>query len=319
MYSQSDYKLNNKTNNKETYKKIAEYTIKLKSNLSEFKVGKINDTYNPQKCLIEKEGNTKNFKLLEKKQINEKQKNTFYTGKIMADQNSKYLIFSAKPDSNILEIFPADNWYMFKKDINYKTMNSEEAEEKIKLRSQIIEHLKNKGNSNVIKNNKKEKKDKKNTDIIISNTQKITKNKKNFEEDSYDDEEELFNSPKKNNNKKNQNDFEEISEKELTDLDLREMPSDIEENFFGKVDKKKVKLFDPNDDLSIGKSDINENEDIDEEDDSLFEDNKNKENSEVEDDDDEDDISEIDRKYSIPNININLNEKNSKLNLFKFI
>jgi hypothetical protein len=317
MLSKSDFDFNKKTNNKHTYKKIAEYSLKLKSNLSEFKVGKINDIYNPQKCLIEKEGNTKNFKLLEKKQINDKQKNTFYTGNIIADQNSKYLIFSTKPDSNTIEIFPADNWYMFKKDINYKTMNSEEAEEKIKFRPQIIEHLKNKGNSNAIKNNKKEKKNKKNTDNLPlnTNTQKIPKNKKNFEEDSFNDEEELFNSPKRNN-KKNANDFDEISEKELTDLELREMPSDLEENFFGKIDNKKIKLFDPNDDLSLGKSELNENEDI-EDDDSLFEDDKkDKENSEVEDDDD-DDISEIDRKYAAPNFNININlnpnEKNSNL------
>jgi len=283
-------------NNNNIFRKVAEYPLKLKSNLIDYKIGKINDIYNPQKCLLEKENNSKSFKLMEKV---DNTKNTFYTGNIMSDQNSKYLIFSTKPDSDCIEIFPADNWYMFKKDINYKTINGDEAEEKIKLKPQIIEHLKNKGNNTNTKNPKKEK-NKKNSDRDrdAENNNNIPQQKnlrkKNFEEDSYNDEDELFNSPKKNNKK---NDSE--SERELTDLELREIPSDIEENFFGKSDNKKIKLFDANEELSIGKSEGDGDDGVD---DSLFDDDEEdkKVNSDVEDDDDS--LSEIDRKYALPDI-----------------
>lgn len=307
-YNINDNQVNN---NNSKIRKIGEYKLKLKSNFSDFKVGKINDIYNPTKCLIEKESNSKGFKLSEKKNMSNdseirnnlnttnisnsnlnKEKTINYSGALMADQTSKYLIFSTKPEANNIEIFPAENWYMFKKDITYKTINSDEVEDKLKFRPQMIEYLKNKinVNSKPLKNKTKDKEKKEINTNNLGGSSNRPKTKK-FEEDSYNnnDDDELFNSPKKNKEKKNYLD-ESLSEKESLDLSLKEIPSDLEENFFGKPDKKKIKLFDSNEE-------IEKSENLDEDEDSLFEDDENekKENSEV--DDDDDDISEIDRKY----------------------
>ena len=100
--------------------KIAEFSLKLINKKGEMKIGKINDTFNSERVLIEKEANLKSFKLTEKKFNDEKIK---FTGNLMSEQTSKYLLFNTKSGSTAIEIFPADDWFMFKKDINYKTIN----------------------------------------------------------------------------------------------------------------------------------------------------------------------------------------------------
>ena len=243
--------------------KIAEFSLKLINKKGEMKIGKINDTFNSERVLIEKEANLKSFKLTEKKFNDEKIK---FTGNLMSEQTSKYLLFNTKSGSNAIEIFPADDWFMFKKDINYKTINLEDAEEKMKIRSSIVENLKNKGN--ISNKNKKETKARKNSTEPQEKTKFV---KKNFDEDEEDEDNKCFKKTKI---------VEEDDEKEVSDLELKEIPSDIEEDFFGKKEEKKIKLFDSNQESSF------------EDDDSFFE--KSKENSEV-----EDDISEIDRKFAI--------------------
>jgi hypothetical protein len=192
---------------------------------SEIKIGKINDNYNPERTLIEKDPNTKAFKLTEKKTTDEKTK---YSGNLMSEQTSKYLIFNTKLNSDAIEIYPAENWFMFKKDINYKTINLDDAEDKMRMKSHIVESLKNKKKeTNISTKEKKISKERKTSDDIRENRGRF---KKNFDNDD-DDDNRYF---KKNAGKKSN---EEIEEKDDTDLDLKEMPSDLEEDFFGKKKK----------------------------------------------------------------------------------
>lgn len=272
---QSENLFSSKTNynqNTESLKKVGEYRLRLMTKKSEIKIGKINDSYNPDRCLIEKEPNSKLFKLTEKKFGDEKTK---FTGSLMAEQTAKYLIFNAKANSEILEIYPAENWHMFKKDINYKTINSEEAEEKMKMKSHIVDSLKNKG-AHVGNASAKEKKgvnQRKASDDAAPEGRRVIK--RTFEEEDEEDNK-FF----KKNAKEN---FEEKEEKDDTDLELKEMPSDLEEDFFGKKkDEEKIDLFGSNqdeDESSLG-DDLSD----------MFE--KSKENSEV-----EDDLSEVERKF----------------------
>lgn len=263
---------NSSSNSTSNLRKVAEYRLRLMTKKSEIKIGKINDNYNPDRCLIEKEANSKLFKLTEKKYGDEKTK---FTGSLMAEQTSKYLIFNAKASSDIIEIYPAENWFMFKKDINYKTINSDEAEEKMKLKSHIVDSLKNKGSH---------------TGVAPGKEKKNAKERKGSEDNAaegrrgirrtLDEDEEEDNKFFKKNAKEN---LEEIEEKDDTDLELKEMPSDLEEDFFGKKKEEKVDLFGSNqdeDESSLG----DEMSD-------LFE--KSKENSEV-----EDDLSEVERKFN---------------------
>ena len=212
-------------NNSVNVRKIGEFKLRLMTKKSEIKIGKINDNYNPERTLIEKDPNTKAFKLTEKKTTDEKTK---YSGNLMSEQTSKYLIFNTKLNSDAIEIYPAENWFMFKKDINYKTINLDDAEDKMRMKSHIVESLKNKKKeTNISTKEKKISKERKTSDDIRENRGRF---KKNFDNDD-DDDNRYF---KKNAGKKSN---EEIEEKDDTDLDLKEMPSDLEEDFFGKKKK----------------------------------------------------------------------------------
>jgi len=242
---------------------------------SEIKIGKINDNYNPERCLVEKEPNSKNFKLTEKKFGDEKTK---FTGTLLAEQTSKYLIFNAKANSETIEIYPAENWFMFKKDINYKTINSEEAEEKMKVKSHTVDSIKNKGphGSNGPAKERKGTKERKGSEDNAVEPRRVGGVKKSFLEEDEEEDNKFF----KKNPKEN---LEEIEEKDDTDLELKEIPSDLEEDFFGKKKDEKVDLFGSNqdeDESSLG-DDLSE----------MFQ--KSKENSEV-----EDDLSEVERKFN---------------------
>lgn len=269
----SNLNINQNQYDSNSIRKIAQFNLRLIHKDYEHKIGKINDDYNPNICIIEKESSSsKTYKLTQRKtNSNELMK---FTGNLMAEQTSKYLIFKTSPEmkSNIVDVLPAENWFIFKKDINYKTINLEDAEEKMKIKSHVVDSLKNKGPSNnITSKSKKDTKERKNSDENNFNNRKV---KKAFDEDE-EDENKYF--------KKNQKEpLEEFDEKEATDLELKEIPSDMEEDFFGKKeDNKKVNLFESNQDESSDNSD-----------DSLFE--KSKENSEV-----EDDLSEIDRKFAL--------------------
>lgn len=261
-------------NNSVNVRKIGEFKLRLMTKKSEIKIGKINDNYNPERTLIEKDPNTKAFKLTEKKTTDEKTK---YSGNLMSEQTSKYLIFNTKLNSDAIEIYPAENWFMFKKDINYKTINLDDAEDKMRMKSHIVESLKNKKKeTNISTKEKKISKERKTSDDIRENRGRF---KKNFDNDD-DDDNRYF---KKNAGKKSN---EEIEEKDDTDLDLKEMPSDLEEDFFGKKKNENVDLFGSNQD--------NNESSVDNELSSMFE--KSKENSDV-----EDDLSEIERKFNEQN------------------
>jgi len=274
----SQFKNNLQSNNHENYselRKIGEFQLHLKSQKNELKIGKINDMYNPDRCLIDKEANSKSFKLIEKKFDD---KLTKFSGSLMAEQTSKYLLFKTDLTTNTIEIFPADSWFMFKKDINYKTINLEEAEDKMKLKSHIVDSLKNKG-KDTINISSKDKKGKERKDSENNISLGKFKNKKPF-----DEEEEEDNKCFKKNIKEKQ---EDIEEKDDTDLELKEIPSDLEEDFFGKKkENEKIDLFGDNE----------EDDDDEAVDDSSSMFQKSKENSEV-----EDDLSELERKFNEQN------------------
>ncbi len=271
-FNNFDSNYNNYNNqNKNNFRKLGEYRLRLMTKKSEIKIGKVNDNYNPERCLIEKEANSKLFKLTEKKFGDEKTK---FTGSLMAEQTSKYLIFNAKANSEIIEIYPAENWYMFKKDINYKTINSDDAEEKMKIKSHIFDSLKNKGvhGGNASLKEKKTPKERKGLEETGAEARGF---RRNIEEEDEEDNKFFKKSAKEN--------IEEIEEKDDTDLELKEIPSDLEEDFFGKKKEDKVDLFGSNQDEeeSSLRDDLSD----------MFE--KSKENSEV-----EDDLSEVERKFN---------------------
>jgi hypothetical protein len=104
-------------------KKVGSLNMNLISTEARIKIGKINDKVNPDKCTIQKDN--KQYKLIEKKSSRDESK---YSGTLLSEQTSKYLLFKFNPETKTIDVMPADDWYIFKKDINYNTMQLEEAE-----------------------------------------------------------------------------------------------------------------------------------------------------------------------------------------------
>jgi hypothetical protein len=240
-------------------KKLGTFNLQLASTDSNYKIGKTYDKLNYSKCTVTKEGNK--YKINEKKSSKEEGN---FTGTKMTEQTSKYLIMKVKPDGKTIEVFPADDWYSFKKDITYNTIPLEEAEEKMKVSkgNALDVFLKNK--SSAVKKEKKTKEDREEVQAFSGGggggNRFVT-------EDDGDD--------RKYFNKKE----EEAEERESVDLDLKEIPSDIEEGLKGK-ETVPINNFIPS-------SQEEESED------SFF--SKKDENSDLGDDDD--DISQIDNEY----------------------
>jgi hypothetical protein len=248
-------------------KKLGTLNLQLAATDATYKVGKTYDKLNYSKCAVTKDGNK--YKLTEKKSAKEE---TNYTGTKMTEQNSRYLIMKVKSDGKTVEAFPSDDWFTFKKDISYATIGLEEAEEKMKIiKGNALDiFLKNK--SATVKKEKKTKEEREET-----GTGGATGGggfSKRFVMEDDEDDRKYF------NNKKEEEDHED---KDSVDLDLKEMPSDIEEGLKGKEGvKKPVNNFIPS-----GSEEESE--------DSFFS-KKNDENSDLGEDDD-DDISQIDNEY----------------------
>jgi hypothetical protein len=249
-------------------KRIASIPIVLASTESKIKIGKISDEFKSDKCQIMKDPSSKSYKLSEKKGKGESR----FTGTLLADQSSRYLIMKYNPETNKIEAFPSDDWYDFKKDIFYQTLSLEEAEEKLKSKSVFNDYLKNKntpagGKSSGKKDKNEDKEEKTKTTKLPS---------KKMEED-LDGEEE----PKQPFKEKKV--YDETEEKEDYDPDLREVPSDIEEGFTGK-DKSK----------DIYSKQIPDSSEEESSDDSFF--GKGGPASQPSEDEEEKDLSDIDRE-----------------------
>jgi hypothetical protein len=256
-------------------KKLGTLNLQLATTDAKIKIGKVGDKLNYDKCSITKEKN--DLKLIEKKPNKEEIR---YTGSVMAEQTSKYLIFKVNQDKTI-DVIPADDWYHFKKDITYSTIQVEEVEENMKQgKGNILDvFLKNKAPATVAK--KKEKKPKEEAEERVSGGgggRGRATNNIAMEED--EDEMKYF--------KQKKEDVEEEDEMDV-DKDLKEIPSDIEEGLKGKDKGVATKLS------TRVNNFIESSEESDS--DSFFG-KKNNENSDIGEDEDDDDISLIDREYA---------------------
>src|SRR5690348_3337103 len=115
--------------NSDNRKKLGTLTLQLAGTDSKYKIGKINEKLNYDKVSIAKDKHE--YKLSEKK--SSKEPDTKFTGTQMKEQTSKYFIFKVNADGKTVDVVPADDWYIFKKDITYTTMLAEEVEEKMKI------------------------------------------------------------------------------------------------------------------------------------------------------------------------------------------
>lgn len=193
--------------------KIASIPLVLSSKQSKIKIGKVIDNIDAEKCLIQKEG--KNFKLIEKKT---KKSEAKYTGTISAEQTSKYMLIRFNSTTNELEAYPTEDWYYFKKDIQYQTISLDEAEEKMKNKSGYMDYFKSKPAVIVGKNGR---------------GKKVTEDEEPGVPKSltirYKEDENI--APSKRQELDDRSDMEDVEEE---DAELKELPSDIEEEFFNK-------------------------------------------------------------------------------------
>jgi len=213
------------TNSNKSSKLIASIPLVIYNKDSKIKIGKINDTLDTEKCILTKEQQTKNYKLIEKKQRSEIK----YTGNLLAEQSSKYFIFKFNEETKKIEGFPGDDWWTFKKDIQYNTMSLEEAEERLKAKSGFTDYIRNKGL--VLKGSKKEKvfKEEKETGIKLTRLN--------------DEDEDILDEVKPHVFEREQK-SEEDREEDI-DPELKDIPSDIEEVFMGKIKDKDKAFGDP--------------------------------------------------------------------------
>jgi hypothetical protein len=226
------------------------------------KIGKINDCLDPEKCSITKDLQTKNFKLIEKKNKSDSK----YSGSLLAEQSSKYFIFKYNEDTKKIEAFPGDDWYTFKKDLQYNTMSLEEAEEKLKEKSGYMDYIRNKGN--IVKGGKKEKVFKEEKEIGT----KISK----FNDEDEDVLDEIRPYLFEREQKSEEDRVEDI------DAELKDIPSDLEEVFLGKLKDKEKAIHNPAVD-----------EDIDEEESESSDEFFGKNDEESDDVDDDEELSSI--------------------------
>jgi hypothetical protein len=273
-------------------KLIASIPLVLVSKEASIKIGKINDPVNPERCILTKDPATKSFKLLEKKSTKEEVR---FTGTMMSEQSSKYLMFQFNSDIGKIEVTPGGEWFTFKKEINYPTMSIEEAEEKMKSKSGLLDYIRNKG---VLTKPKKEKKKRED-----ASTGRLPFGKLNDEDEDAEDEVRQYLTEK----------VEEQSEEERPedmDPELKDVPSDIEEGF--------IKGTKPKEEDDKSKNNIeSQEEDFSSEDDALF---GGDEESEVDDEDldDEGGFSEIDKEEDLTEeqenyIRLNTNKLNPNL------
>lgn len=198
-------------------KLIASIPIVLVSKETSKKVGKINDSILPEKCVITKDPQSKSFKLVENKPGKGE---TRYTGNAIAEQSSKYLVLQYNPETGRMEVSPAGDWYTFKKDINYQTISLEEAEEKMKGKSVFLDYIRSKG----VLPTKSKKEKKPRGEITSRGGGRVPFGRLNDEDEDMEDEvrPQLFER------------LEEQSEEERPedmDPELKDVPSDIEEGF----------------------------------------------------------------------------------------
>lgn len=199
--------------------KLISIPIILTSKEADNKIAKLNETINLEKTQLTRDPQTKQYKLTEKK-VNHK--DAKFSSTHMAEQSSKYLIMKYSSETGKIEVIPAGDWYDFKKEINFPTMSYEEAEDRNNAKFSLLDYLRNKGPAP--KNKGKKPKDE--TTITVS-TKKA----------SQEDEEQppqIIES--------------ESEENLLDDPDLKELPSDIEEEFIkGKKTNdeigKKAEIF----------------------------------------------------------------------------
>lgn len=177
-----------------------------------------------------------------------------FTGNLMTDQTSQYLLFNVKKDSNLIEVMPVSNWFQFFKDVK-NAETAEEIEEKLKLQvktNQIYENiLSNKPKPNqkkdvLKKENKKlnpttnkhyisENKDNpdKENSVFSENNSKNKKNKENFESD---DDEKVFNKAEKKRKRSDSNDSIPSNLKAM--LDLKEKEKEEKSKSFNNLKKE---------------------------------------------------------------------------------
>ena len=184
-------------NNNKKKKLINSIPMALISNKQKYKIGKISEIIEHDKCQIDSE----NIKLIERKNNNQIK----YSGSLLAEQQSKYIILTYNKESKQMDVIPADKWYSFKKDIKYQTLTSDEIEAKAKEKNPLIDAIKLKNNIGL----------KTKMNIIEDFRSKGKPKLNNINEDD-DFEEEKFAKP-------------EAEEKEEFDNDLKEIDSDIEE------------------------------------------------------------------------------------------
>jgi hypothetical protein len=256
--------------------RILSIPLVLVSKDAETKVAKLNDAINLERSQFTRDPQTKQYKITEK---NTNKQEIKYTGSHMAEQSSKYLIFKFNSETGKIDVAPAGEWHDFKRDINFPTLSIEEAEEKMKGKSGLIDYLRNKGGP---PSKSKVKKGKDELTINIST-------KKNY---VAEDEEELQ-API----------IESASEedKDELDLDLKEAPSDIEEDFIkGKKAKEEENKIE-------GLGFTSEDEENQEDNEDLFEDD--------EEDFDGDNFSDVDSEALIDKIDADANLGKDFLNI----
>lgn len=249
-------------------KRIGSIPMVLLSSEANIKIGKMNDTFDPNKCSLTKEQNSKNYKLIEKKSNKEEIK---FTGSLLAEQTSKYFIFRYNSETKRVEVLPADEWYTFKKEVSYPTLSLEEAEEKLKNRTNMLDLLKGKGGGTTGKSKKpkieKEEREGGGGNAIRAGVNNLATGLLNDDDEDVQDELKPFLKGKHNEQSEEERD-------EDLDPELREIPSDIEDAFLGKTNNKDAenKNLGENSEVESASDDSlfgNENEESDVEDDDL--------------------------------------------------
>ncbi len=285
---------NNTTQNLNYPPSITSIPILLASKEPICKIGKINDPFTSKKCTLTKDPQSKTYRLIEERP--ELRDNPRYSGTIMVDQPSKYLVMHYNPETRKIEASPAGDWCFFKKDITYNTMTVEEAEEKMKNKSFLLDYIRNRGITTKPKGGKKSKKEE------IFSRGRAPMGRLNDEDEDIEDEvrPSLFNQ------------VEEQSEEERPedmDPELKDIPSDIEEEFIkGKKLKEEKKregyiMEDSSEDALFGDDDDIEGE---EEEDSLDNDKDIVDEQGFSEIDEDDDLIPEQANY----INLNANSKN---------
>lgn len=218
--------------------------------ISKIKIGKILDPIDYSNSSIISDD--KEYRL-EEKRIDKSTKK--YIGKHFAEQTSKYVIMSYNDSTHKIEMLPVSEWFLFKKDMELKTINIDKYDEHKKSLSLMLNLLKHKG----VGSTKKTRKTK--TENAFDKNENVDKNDETFND--YEDKEESKSNVKKYDSHSSENDIDlkdcesDIVDqlKKKSDVDNAEQNSSEEDEEYNSSDS-----YNNNDEIENASSEINEDE-----------------------------------------------------------